>query len=519
MRENELRDAINKIRLSESTFGRLIGKLRQTEVVKMDINVSTKRKNSISPYIFMQFAEPLGTADSSVDAGWDYLGERWQPKLLGKVKELEPTMIRFGGCFASYYRWREAVGPRGGRVPMLNLCWDGVYSNQVGTDEIVGLCRETGAEPLLVVNMESDGRERWAHPKPGEDRLGTAREAAEWVAYCNDPDDKLRLSHGVREPYRVRYWQIGNETSYDSKGFGVEETAKKTVEFAREMRAVDPSIKLIAWGDAGSAGNPSGKIDWAPRICEAVGDEVEYIAFHHHFGSGLPDSPLYGVEYRLDPENTWRHLMNAYKSLQTNIERMRSEVAPYGKRLAMTEGHFMLPGRNRCEVLSSWGAGAAYARCLNTIERATDILDIATLADFFGNRWQCNALMLPTPIRGDEAYLQPVGEVMKLYRHHIGSHAVDVSETSGADLTASISEDGGKLFLHAVNTDRSTPKSFDIKIDGAAARSVTAFEISADPSAEITSLTPNIFAPVERKVEGSTYILPPAGVAALEITL
>lgn len=68
-------------------------------------------------------------------------------------------MIRFGGCFASYYHWKEAVGPRECRVPILNQCWGGVFSNQVGTHEFLQLCREVGAEPLMCVNTESDGRE------------------------------------------------------------------------------------------------------------------------------------------------------------------------------------------------------------------------------------------------------------------------------------------------------------------------------------------------------------------------
>lgn len=133
----------------------------------MKLTVSASPKHKISPYLFMQFAEPLGTADTSVDAGWDYLNDRWQPKLIEKIRELGPTMIRWGGCFASYYHWREAVGPREQRISMLNLCWDGMFSNQVGTHELADLCRQVNAEPLMVVNMESDGRMHWAYPKPG----------------------------------------------------------------------------------------------------------------------------------------------------------------------------------------------------------------------------------------------------------------------------------------------------------------------------------------------------------------
>ena len=94
------------------------------------INISTQKKHTISPYLYMQFMEPLSNADSSVDAGWDYIKDRWQPCLMDVVKELSPTMVRFGGCFASYYHWKEAVGPRESRIPLYNQCWDGMFSNQ-----------------------------------------------------------------------------------------------------------------------------------------------------------------------------------------------------------------------------------------------------------------------------------------------------------------------------------------------------------------------------------------------------
>lgn len=477
----------------------------------VNINLTVKKKHTVSPYIYMQFAEPLGTSDSSVDAGWDFLNDCWREKLLNKVKELAPTMIRWGGCFASYYHWKEAIGPQEKRVPMLNLCWDGTYSNMVGTHEVIDLCKVANSEALFVVNMESDGRMHWAYPKKGLDRLGTAAEAAEWVDYCNNPKNQLRISNGAKNPYNVRYWQIGNETSYEKRGFDVETAAQKTLEFAKAMHAVDPSIKLIGWGDSG----------WAKRMCEVAGDEIDYIAFHYHFSdSGLPDCPLNDAEYRLNPENTWKHLMNTHKLLGQRIEEMREQVEPYGKRLAMTEGHYMLDGRDRCDVLSTWGAGVSYARCANVLERATDILDIATLADFFGNRWQVNALMLCAPDYWGEAYLQPVGSVMSLFRHHIGKYAIELpKEIDGVDLTASISEDETTIYIHAVNTSCSDEKALKLNVSGRKVKKIKAFTIAENPMTEITYKNVDVFNAVESEIEGDTFILPPAGVSALEVTL
>ena len=50
---------------------------------------------------------------------------------------------------------------------------------------------------------------------------------------------KLRAGNGHAEPYGVRFWQIGNELG--------DETYQKGVgEFCKAMKAVDPSIKLMA---------------------------------------------------------------------------------------------------------------------------------------------------------------------------------------------------------------------------------------------------------------------------------
>ena len=56
------------------------------------------------------------------------------------------------------------------------------------------------------------------------------------------------------------------------------------------------------------------------------------------------------------------------------------------------------------------------------------------MADFFGNRWQVNAVLLPTPIGSGEAYLQPVGEVMKLFSHHIGTRSVELEAIEKGDI-------------------------------------------------------------------------------------
>ncbi|MBQ7293573.1 MAG: hypothetical protein IJW79_07530 [Clostridia bacterium] len=481
------------------------------------LKVNPKEKHEISPYLYMQFMEPLGVCDSSVDAAWDYAEEKWHQSIIDKVNELAPTMVRWGGCLASYYHWKEAIGKFEDRKPMVNYLWGGLYSNHVGTHEIIDFCRKVNAEPFLVVNMESDGRMHWAYPKEGINRFGTADEAAEWVDYCNNPDNKLRIANGIKAPYNVKYWQIGNETSYCPTGYGSDECVDATKRFAQAMRKVAPSLKLVGWGDKSKTDDT-----WCKKMSEV--EEIDMIAFHHHFGSGLPNSPLRATDYRNDWENTWTHLMNSYKSMEETIARMRADCG--NKRLAMTEGHFAIPGRNRNEVLSSWGAGVAYARCHNVIMRNSDVLDIATMADFFGTTWQVNALLIPNNICQNPSspdlhpkapYLQPVGAIMSLFGHHQGKYGLNVSYNGAIDAVASKTDN--RIFLHIANTDMNASQTLKLDICDKNITSAEMYCIAAKADTEITMDNANCFDVQKSSIEGNTVILPPAAVAAIEITL
>src|SRR4051794_9850662 len=143
----------------------------------------------LSPHLYMQFMEPLGTTDGSVEASWDHLERKWRADLVAATEELAPPMMRWGGLFSAYYRWREGVGPREDRKPMHNLVWGGVETNQVGTAEFRNFCRQVKADPLMCVNFESEGDPRWSINSLGDERSGNAQEAAAWVDYCNNPDN------------------------------------------------------------------------------------------------------------------------------------------------------------------------------------------------------------------------------------------------------------------------------------------------------------------------------------------
>ena len=475
----------------------------------LPITVDPRPRFALSPYLYMQFMEPLGTTDSSVDAAWDFNRDVWREDLVETTKELAPTLVRWGGCFISYYRWKEGIGPPSERRPMVNILWGGIYNNQVGIREFVEFCRAVGADPLICVNFESDGRKGWARSSRGEVRSAGPEEAAEWVDYCNNPANAARIGHGLKSTLDVKLWQIGNETSYDPEGFNDESAARRTVDFARAMRKSDPSIKLIGWADSG----------WAKAMARIAGEEIQYLAFHNGYGPGGADSPLRGIEYRKDWARTWDYFMKARKEPESRIQGMREETKGLGLPLAITEAHFHLPGRNRCEALSTWAAGVANARIFHTYERNGDIIKIATLADFCGNRWQNNAVMIPTPQGSGTPFLMPVGMVMALYRKHTGENALGIAAAPD-DLDVTASRTGNRVFLHVANTNRTQPVAARFDVRGHRVIAVRVFQIALDPDYEVFEHKPEITRPKESQVPvPGDWTFPAASVSAAELDI
>ncbi len=456
----------------------------------------------LSPWLYMQFMEPLGTTDGSVEASWNHMQHKWRPDLVAATQELAPPMMRWGGLFSAYYRWREGVGPRATRKPMHNLHWGGMESNQIGTADFLDFCRQVKADPLMCVNFEAEGDAHWAVNELGDARAGNAQEAAEWVDYCNNPENKERIAHGSREPHRIGVWQIGNETSYSKNRFNKDTAILKTIEFSRAMRKADPTIQLIGWGDSG----------WAPDMIERAGEHLNYIAYHNLFD---PGAPLNDLSWRKDPAATWDVLMATVKRQERKLLELRAQAEPRKFKLALTESHFTMQGRNRCDLNSAWATGVAYARFLNLHARHGDVLKIANVGDFCGNRWQTNVIMIPTP--GGKSYIMPLGKVTALFSKHTGAQAVRVSG-GGSDLDITASRTGGKFFLHVVNTHRTRPWICRLSLDGLRVESARAFEIAADPQAEITSANDDPMKVRERAVPpGEAITFPAASVTAVEV--
>jgi alpha-N-arabinofuranosidase len=118
------------------------------------------------------------------------------------------------------------------------------------------------------------------------------------------------------------------------------------------------------------------------------------------------------------------------------------------------------------------------------------------------------------------AYLQPVARVMRLYRHHIGSHAIAVKRApDGLDTVASRS--GDTIFLHVVNTRRTRAVKASFQVEGRGIRNGRVYEIADDPLVEVTYLnSAEVMRVMEKPIgQPAVWEFPAASVSAIELNL
>ena len=182
------------------------------------------------------------------------------------LQAIHPPNIRWpGGNIVSGYRWEDGIGDRDKRPPKFaREMWG---TNDVGTDEFIELCRLTGAKPYIAVNSGD----------------GTAKEAANLVQYCNGSAStkygKTRTANGHPQPYNVELWGIGNEMFGNWQiGHVDEETyARRHLEFAKAMLAVDKNIKIVA------VGTRYWKFPrWNQAIFKTAGKYFDYLSLHSY---------------------------------------------------------------------------------------------------------------------------------------------------------------------------------------------------------------------------------------------
>ncbi len=193
----------------------------------------------------------------------DHLGGM-RADTLQLLKELNSPVYRWpGGNFVSGYNWKDGIGDPDRRPPRKNPAWQGIEHNDFGLDEFMAFCRFLGTDPYLAVNSG----------------LGDSQGAVDELQYANGaastPMGAWRARNGHPEPYGIRFWSIGNEMYGDWQlgHMTQDKYIQKHNAFVDAMRAVDPSIKVVAVGDAGK---------WSENMMRGAADHMDLISEHFY---------------------------------------------------------------------------------------------------------------------------------------------------------------------------------------------------------------------------------------------
>ncbi|SHH91138.1 alpha-N-arabinofuranosidase [Wenyingzhuangia marina] len=244
----------------------------QEKTTKITINADEKSP-VISKHIYGHFAEHLGrciydgfyVGDSSSIANTDGI----RNDIVEALKELQIPNLRWpGGCFADTYHWKDGIGPKEDRPTIVNTWWGGVTEdNSFGTHDFLNMCELLGTEPYLSGNVGS----------------GTVQELADWVQYTNfggiSPMSKLREENGRKEPWKVKFWGIGNE----AWGCGGNMTADY---YANEYRKYATFIS--DWENTGgllriASGASSDDYNWTETLMKNIPKSLlGGVALHHY---------------------------------------------------------------------------------------------------------------------------------------------------------------------------------------------------------------------------------------------
>ncbi len=382
-----------------------------------------------------EFTAAASTADGRLEItspgrGWLSVGtvslmpadnvRGFRPEVVALLKQLDAPVYRWpGGNFVSGYDWRDGIGERDRRPPRKNPAWLGIEHNDVGVHEFLDLMDLIGSEPYITVNSG----------------LGDVKMAADEVEYVNGRSDTamgaLRAKNGRPGPWKVGFWSIGNEMYGDWQlgHLPLSDYVKKHVAFAEAMRAVDPSIKLVAVGAIG---------EWSETMLTEAAGEMDLIS--EHFYSGEKPGLLSHVN---QVPLAIRRIADVHRGYRETIPGLKDRPVP----VALDEWNYWYGPEIYGEIGTQYFLKDALgiAAGINEYARQTDIY-------FMANYAQTVNVIGAIKTSKTEAVFDTTGLVLMLYRRHFGTAPVEVwGAPEPLDVMACLKEGGDVLTISVVN--------------------------------------------------------------------
>jgi alpha-N-arabinofuranosidase len=481
-------------------------------------------KAVISRHIYGHFAEHLGRC---IYGGF-YVGENNKkiPNTAGvrndvvaALKTLKIPNLRWpGGCFADTYHWKDGIGPKAKRPKIVNVWWGGVTEdNSFGTHDFLNMCELLGTEPYLAGNVGS----------------GTVQELADWVQYVNfkgiSPMSDLRKVNGRKEPWKVKFWGVGNETWGCGGNMRPEYYADLYRKYATFMTDWSNTSGIFRT----ASGANSADYNWTEVLMKNIPlNMLEGVALHHYsvidWGNKGPSTEFSEQQYFTTMKRALfmdsliaRHsaIMNKYDP-QKKVALVVDEWGGWYDVEPGTNPGFLFQQNTMRDAMI---AGTT----LNIFNNHSDRVRMANLAQTI------NVLQAVILTEGEKLLLTPTYHVMEMYNVHQDARLLPIS-IKGNDysmgneklpaVSASASRDSlGVTHISLVNIDARNTQKISLQLEGAPFSSVTGRILSSQKLQDYNSFTqPKKIVPVAFKgasLNGSTLNvdLPPFSVVVLNL--
>jgi alpha-N-arabinofuranosidase len=436
--------------------------------IKIDLD---RTIGEVDPLLFGNFAEHLGRMiyGGIYEEGSPLSDANgFRKDVLQAVRDLNVTILRWpGGNFCSGYNWKDGIGPKDARPARPELAWNDVESNRFGTDEFLRYAAEIKSEPYICINLG----------------LGTIDDARHWVEYTNGKQEtywaQQRRTNGRAEPWNVKFWALGNEIDgpWQLGHKNAEEYSKLALETAKAMRAVDPSIKLVA---SGSSNYGADWIAWNRTVLQTLRNQIDYIAIHTYINNRDNDLERY--------LGGWTQTIERYiRTTAAQIREVQTGPNPRPIYVSYDEWNvwYRTGNKEKLEEVYNFEDALAMGMFFNVFFRHADVVKMANIAQMVN-------VIAPIMTNKQGMFLQPIYFPLVEFTRQQKNTSLDVwvssptykiqnraGEFKYLDVSATYNPQSRELYVNVLNRSRDRDLSAEIGAqEGTFAGDVAVWELN-----------------------------------------
>lgn len=367
-----------------------------------------------------------------------------------------PTLARTG---------KDAVD---GRNRALNSTATGFKNAVLDFDQYMKICREIGAEPVIVVAAD-EYLVNYPAGSTWSTKAQLLKNAVEWVRYAN-----------IKKKYHIKYWMIANESwNSNNKNSTVDIYAQDVVDFSEAMKAVDPTISIV----------PNGNTDewWKTVLTKAAG-HIDAICLSNYPIYKLPNGFAKYRDSVIDLMGPVKTAMNAIDKYATKADKAKLQI------IASESGPFNWGGEKEWPYINNMGYNLA------NFELTGEELKEPRLAFscFWNTRWIENDSVKYSVFDAldRDGNFNANGIGIMIWGKFLNKKMVQTTSSAHLRTFASYSPDKKSLYVYLVNKSAS-----DIPVNLTVANHQ---KESIKQTWELTSTGPDDVNPVWQKVNSSS---------------